>query len=55
MDLSALLLLGLIVGPILGLVGGIAHVVWQLTHKDGYWTYGILGRRWYDPRRTRYW
>jgi hypothetical protein len=37
MDLSALLVLGLIVGLILGLVGGIAHVAWQLTHKDGYW------------------
>ena len=55
MDISALLALGLIVGPILGLVGGIAHVAWQITHKDGYWTYGILGRRWHDPRRIRYW
>ena len=55
MDQAQLLLTGLFVGLALGLVGGIAYIVWQWKHPNGYRTYGILGRRWYDPRRIRYW
>jgi len=55
MNLGELLIAGLVVGLILGLTGGVAHIVWQRTHPHGYWTYGTLGRRWHNPRETRYW
>ena len=55
MDQVQLWIAGLIVGLALGLIGGIANIVWQWTHPNGYWTYGLLGRRWHNPRRVRYW
>ena len=55
MDQAQLWIAGLIVGLTLGLVGGTANIVWQWTHPNGYWTYGLLGRRWHNPRRVRYW
>ena len=55
MDPAQLWVAGLIVGLALGLAGGIANIVWQWTHPNGYWTHGLLGRHWHNPRRVRYW
>jgi len=55
MNQSTLLSAGLEAGLTLGLVEAIANIVWQWTHPHGYWTYGILGRQWHNPRQRRYW
>jgi len=53
--LARLIEVGFLVGLALGLIGAVAYIVWQWRHPNGYWTYGLLGRRWHNPRRVRYW